>query len=297
MSTKWNAEQLSYINAPFTDGVLSGIPGAGKSRVCAARIMHQVQQKVIPEKGALILTFSKEACEDFRRKVSTMCPKIIDKIKHVRTIHSLSLSIVNRLSHTKATSSVDTIVYRATQLLKTSTEEEVRNVFALQQIKTIRLDEAQDISKIQYEFACSLATALKATLELIGDSNQNIYQFQGGTDMYLRNHAGFRVQLRENYRSTAKLVNLASQARPWKSDAPMISARGVEGDTPTLVSGDVNTILKRVLDVIRMHRKKNRHIAIILVPCVMQNQSRMVTLHDLAYLLYRICCLKRGYHL
>ena len=263
MSTKWNAEQLSYINAPFTDGVLSGIPGAGKSRVCAARIMHQVQQKVIPEKGALILTFSKEACEDFRRKVSTMCPKIIDKIKHVRTIHSLSLSIVNRLSHTKATSSVDTIVYRATQLLKTSTEEEVRNVFALQQIKTIRLDEAQDISKIQYEFACSLATALKATLELIGDSNQNIYQFQGGTDMYLRNHAGFRVQLRENYRSTAKLVNLASQARPWKSDAQMISARGVEGDTPTLVSGDVNTILKRVLDVIRMHRKKNRHIAII----------------------------------
>ena len=263
MAAKWNTEQLAYITAPATDGTLHGIPGSGKTKSTIGRIMHQVQQKIIPEKSALILTFSKEACEDFRRKVSTMCPKIIDKTKNVRTIHSLSLSIVNRLVHSKSTSSVDTIVYRATQLLKTSSEDEVRSVYALQYIRTIRLDEAQDISKIQYEFACSLRDVLKATLELIGDSNQNIYQFQGGTDLYLRNHGGFRIQLRENYRSTAKLVGLASMARPWKMDAPMISGRGIQGETPILVSGDVNTILKRILETIRMHRKLNRHIAII----------------------------------
>lgn len=263
MTSTWNAEQAAYIAAPLADGCMAGLPGGGKSRSILSRIMHQVQQKIIPERSALILTFSKDACEDMRRKVATICPKAVDKTKHVRTIHSLSLSIVNRLVHSKSTSSLDTVVYRATQLLKGSTEEEVRNVYALQHIRTIRLDEAQDISKIQYEFARSLATVLKATLELIGDSNQNIYQFQGGTDIYLRNHPGFRVQLRENYRSTAKLVELASEARPWKSDAPMISARGVQGETPTLISGDVNTILKRTLDIIRMHRKKNRHIAII----------------------------------
>ena len=41
---------------------------------------------------------------------------------------------------------------------------------------------------------------------LIGDINQNIYQFQGGSDKFLREHPGKKIILVENNRSTEEIV-------------------------------------------------------------------------------------------
>ena len=55
-------------------------------------------------------------------------------------------------------------------------------------IKIIYIDEAQDISEIQNDFLQLLSKILNSKLCYIGDPNQNIYQFQDGSDKYLLNY-------------------------------------------------------------------------------------------------------------
>ena len=61
---------------------------------------------------------------------------------------------------------------------------------------------------------------------MIGDPNQNIYQFQNGSDQYLINHPGKNFKLIKNYRSTPHIVNFINYFRPWdKLTNKMISTK------------------------------------------------------------------------
>ena len=53
----------------------------------------------------------------------------------------------------------------------------------LSKCKFIIVDEAQDINKYQYDLIKLIASKLNIPLILVGDPNQNIYQFRG-TDNY-----------------------------------------------------------------------------------------------------------------
>ena len=49
---------------------------------------------------------------------------------------------------------------------------------------------------------------------MIGDPNQNIYQFQDGSDKYLLNYVGKSFYLKTNYRSTKNIVGFTNHLRP-----------------------------------------------------------------------------------
>ena len=255
-----NEEQLAYINAPSTNGVLLGVPGAGKTLTLIKRCMKFQQH------SSMILTFSREACEDFKRKVAAMCEDHFNMASsgHIRTIHSLCTLIVSKFRNNKTKCSMHTIVYRATQIMKETTKDEICTLVPLlKNIQRIMVDEAQDINALQYEFCIALQTILCATLELIGDPCQNIYQFQGGTDKFLRNHAGFSIQLCRNYRSSQAIVDLVNASRPYYIDTPMISMRNASFPKPLLISGNMDTIYARIIDIVKDHMSKGHAVAII----------------------------------
>lgn len=252
----WNAEQQAFIDAPFTDGALIGCPGAGKSSICLARVVRLVDDGLIPPvNGFMVLTFSRAACADFKERGHQMRPGLFND-DNVRTIHSLSYFIAGE-------SSMETVVSRAVTMLKSSKRGDIReSVPCLANVEAIFIDEAQDISAVQYDLACCLRDALNAPLVLVGDPNQNIYQFQAGSDRYLKEHPGFRVHLVHNYRSTAAIVALANAARPVKGP-DMISSSGVQGDKPVLVTKRAHEIAERIVDISKEALSRGLSVAVI----------------------------------
>ena len=63
----------------------------------------------------------------------------------------------------------------------------------LKKIEAIFVDEAQDISDKQYQFIINLKSIINCKLIMLGDPNQNIYQFQGGSDRFLLEYQGRNI--------------------------------------------------------------------------------------------------------
>lgn len=248
----FNAEQQAFIDAPFTDGALIGCPGGGKTHVLIHRIVRLVDDGAIPPNdGFMVLTFSRAACADFKERGRKVRPGLFND-DNVRTIHSLSYFIAGE-------SSMETVVSRAVAKLDADVRSKVP---CLANVEAIFIDEAQDISAVQYDLARGLRDALNAPLVLVGDPNQNIYQFQAGSDRFLKEHPGFRVHLVHNYRSTAAIVAVSNAARPVKGP-DMVSSSGIQGDKPVLVTGMAKDIAEKIVRVAEDALRNGLSVAVI----------------------------------
>lgn len=244
-SQEWNDEQWDFIHRPLEDGVLMGIPGGGKTRSIIGRVIHLVQNRIIPEKnGFMILTFSRLACRDFLEKGTAMAENFdLFSTDNVRTIHSLA-GHIHKYDRLSGPSSVQTIVARSINFIKEN--DSLRSIPLLKNVSVIFVDEAQDVSNIQYEFVRALGEKLGPVV-MVGDPNQSIYGFQGGDSKYLMNHPGWKVTLKHNYRSTSQIVQLVNCARPISLAAEMKSIKG-SGPRPCVhfsdESGTKNALLR-----------------------------------------------------
>jgi hypothetical protein len=204
------------------DSSLLGIPGGGKTHCITEAI------KRIPHK-ALVLTFSRAACETIQRRCNA-CAK---------TIHSLSSTI-----NSKYGNGVDLSIQPVQAIInmkRTTSSEFINKIPLLRYINYILVDEAQDLSDVQYEFCSTLKKLLDVPLTMVGDPNQSIYQFQGGNDRYLTEHASpdNEVVLVKNYRSTQQIVEFCNEFRPWRDRyPPMTSATGRQGPKPYIYRTD-----------------------------------------------------------
>jgi hypothetical protein len=252
-----NTEQCEFINQPNTNGVLIGIPGGGKSTSIINRILHQVETCQIPRDGGfIVVTFSRAAAEDFQRKGREKDPDLFLP-KYIRTIHSLAGVLTSKTG--SKSSSISTVVYRATKEIRLNPNA----VQAYKNVKVIYVDEAQDISRTQYELVCTLGEVLSAAVVLVGDEDQALYAFQGGSSEFLLNHGGFRIELVQNYRSTDYIVDLANRARPTKSATDMMSASGKQGVKPTIISNTHAALAGRLIQIIQESMSKNKLVAVI----------------------------------
>lgn len=251
-----NREQTQFINQPNVNGVLIGIPGGGKSTSIICRIIHQVESQQIPHDGFIVVTFSKAAANDFRQKGQRLRPDIFDA-NYIRTIHSLAGVLVSKSC---GMNNLNTVVYRATKIIRLNPNAITR----FKNAKVIYVDEAQDISQTQYDLVCALGEALGAAVVLVGDADQALYAFQGGSAEFLNKHAGFRIELVKNYRSTSQIVHLANCARPSKTNAQsMISASGKEGAVPHIVSNTHNVLSIKLVEIVQDAFVKKHSVAVI----------------------------------
>ena len=210
----FDKNQLKFINAELKNCKLLGIPGGGKTRCIIEKIKKCFDDKILNSTtDFIILTFSKRSRFDFLNKGKEIL-KFFNQ-KNVRTLHSLAGYIMSEISN-KRSSSLETVVLAALKLIS----EENINLKTLKlffNLKVIFVDEAQDISKNQYKFICKLRDKLDCKLILVGDPNQNIYQFQGGSDKYLLQYDVPSYKLIINYRSNKDIVSFVSGISPHKT--------------------------------------------------------------------------------
>lgn len=259
----FNKNQLAFINDPLCDAKLIGIPGGGKTRSIIEKIKVALENGELADKSEyMILTFSRMACNDFIVKGKQVMKKF--NRNNVRTLHSLAGKIVSSVLG-RSSSSIETIIISAMKLLEKDVyEEKIKEIAILKNLKVIFVDEAQDISNCQYQFILRLKERLGCYVIMVGDPNQNIYQFQGGSDKYMLDYVGKTYLLTDNYRSTENIVKFVNQISPHENE--MISKRAESGCDNPLIKifvDNYQNIEKDILDEIKNSKYDLHDIAII----------------------------------
>lgn len=256
----FNKEQLEFINSPLKDLKLIGIPGGGKTRCIIEKINnHFVKGDYIENNNFMILSFSKRCRFDFINK-GKIYPKRFDK-NNVKTLHSLSKTIVNLFTE-KNTSSLETIIIAAKYALENIEEQEVKKYSIFNNLKTIYLDEAQDISESQFNLILLLKKITNCNLVMVGDPNQNIYQFQGGSDKFLLEYNVDTIYLKQNYRSSSNIVNFVNSISPNKENL-MVSSNDKTDKKVQIYIENLENINKYILEEIDNYDGDLSQIAII----------------------------------
>ena len=261
----YNKEQLEFIQSKIQDCKLLGIPGGGKTASIIGKVIYHIARTELKENNQfLILTFSRRACDDFIQKGKRRNKKLFT-LKNIRTLHSIAGKIVFNILEKKS-SSQDTIIISAIDLIEQN-QSDVLGLPEFSNLKVIFVDEAQDISEIQYKLIMKIKELTKCKVIMIGDPNQNIYQFQKGSDQYLLNHPGKNFYLIQNYRSTPHIVNFVNEFRPWRDLTPkMISTKDIassKNKKPIMFSGTVEQIIENIIGKILTSQFPLESIAII----------------------------------
>ena len=212
---KASAEQLAYIDdTALHHAKLLATAGSGKTFSIIAKVWNLIEQGVMSPDQIYVLTFSRQARHDFARKVCRMRATCIDKT-NIRTIDSFAKYIID--PDNKVDRSI--LSYTLREYLRNSSIDTVKESRCLDKIKFLFVDEAQDLNKTQYDVVCLLRDRLGVIVNLIGDPNQNIFQFRGGCDQYLVEFPARVYELCTNYRSYKHLVQFSNPLRKYQKGA------------------------------------------------------------------------------
>jgi hypothetical protein len=208
-------EQNVYIYNPIKeDTKLLACAGSGKTRCIIGRNMYLIENKIYNSEEILILTFSRFTQQDFIRRLDELDKNNLIMRENVSTIDAFAKKIIDKNNKID----VSLLSYKFMKYLINSTEEELKNNSDLNIYKAIFIDEAQDLNSIQYSILINLKNKLGVNLNLIGDPNQNIYQFRNSSDKYLREFIAHEFLLTINFRSHKNIVDFSKQLRPFQSD-------------------------------------------------------------------------------
>ncbi len=224
-----NENQKKFVLDELKDGTLMGIPGGGKTTTIIKKILYLLNNKKLQNKKEfMMITFSKKAKDDFIKRGSSFISECFTK-NNVKTLHSLAGTIIKKIektesqSTTSTTSSIEIAISKALKYINETQESDLKKIKCLSELKLIIIDEAQDISEIQYNLSKIICEKLNLTLILAGDPDQNIYQFQNGSDKYLFNHSKNIYYLTDNYRSSPEIISILNAIKPWKHLIPAMN--------------------------------------------------------------------------
>jgi DNA helicase-2/ATP-dependent DNA helicase PcrA len=266
-----NAEPWRVEDAPVL--LLAG-PGTGKTHQLALRLKHLLETKDIAPATITVITFTKEAAENMRARISDeekpdVYLPLDRRPGRITTMHSLGLEIVrarrewlnlpadftvmtnsrlrrvlfrdaallcgrsegdggraDRFRQEAAELAPDDIAGAITAKYETilrsckaidyddqislacealSGDEAFRNEFA-ESTTHLLIDEYQDINPSQRQLITMLSDRHRASLFVVGDDDQSIYSFRGGTPKYIRD---FLLE----FGSNARLLSLVESRR------------------------------------------------------------------------------------
>ena len=120
-----------------------------------------------------MLTFSRFTRDDFMNKIKTYGGACIN-VNSVKTIDKFAKQIIDP----DGTVDVSLLSYRFMKYLEDVDAQDLKKNKNLKQIKMVFIDEAQDLNEIQYKIFCAMKDKLGILINMIGDPNQNIYQFR-----------------------------------------------------------------------------------------------------------------------
>lgn len=261
-----NEEQHLFVHdCEYKYRKLYGVPGGGKTHCIIEKLCVLKENGIINDyNDYLVLTFSRRACEDFIKKGYARNKKLFHN-KSIRTIHSACSSILYN-SNSDAYMNISTIVHDCNEFLKQEGNLLLQKDKNWATKKIIIIDEAQDISRLQYDFVSTLGKIYNCPILLVGDPNQSIFQFQNGSDKFLLEHEGEFINLKINYRSSHNIVSFLNNFRPWESYGYITTEPGKitdSGKKPTIITGDIEECLNHLWKKIISTKESLHEIAII----------------------------------
>ena len=208
-------EQSKYINNPSKlDTKLVACAGSGKTRCIIGRMIYLIQTEMFKPTEILTLTFSRFTQQDFIRRLDELDKDKLVLRENVSTIDAFAKKIIDKNNKVD----VSLLSYKFMKYLVNTPEEELKQNTDLTSYKTIFIDEAQDLNSTQFTILSCLKSKLNISLNLIGDPNQNIYQFRKSTDKYLREFSAEEFLLTVNFRSHKNIVDFSKALRPIQTE-------------------------------------------------------------------------------
>lgn len=262
----FSEEQFKYItNVNMVNTKLIACAGSGKTRSIIGRIKFLVEHNLVKKEEIYMITFSKHAAMDFRSKVKELFPNFMEfcQLKNFSTIDSLAKSILCKVK-THKSENVEILSIALRNYLTSMQDADTKIVSNIKCIKHLFIDEAQDLNEVQYDIAMLLQEKFGTIIELIGDPNQNIFQFRRSSSTYLLNFPATRFELTLNFRSTQQIIDFSDSIKPIHT-SKSISATNKIGPNVIVLTKSAVDIHRIILNFIKMYGKQKdlSNIAII----------------------------------
>lgn len=204
--TKEQNDYIKYVKKHDTK--LIACAGSGKTRCIIERIKNLINQGVYDINQIRVLTFSRFTRDDFMQKIN----KYGDKLKLDECITTID-SFANTVVGSNNFIDVSLLSYSLLKYLEEG--KDLKSNEKLANIKSVFVDEAQDIDQIQFNIIKAMKKKLKVSINLVGDPNQNIFQFRDSSDKYLVEYKAKEFKLTKNFRSYPPVVKFSSYLRPY----------------------------------------------------------------------------------
>ena len=239
-------EQLKYINYNKKNHTkLLACAGSGKTRCIIARMNKLIESKKYEASSILMLTFSRFTRDDFMNKIKTYGGTCIN-VDSVKTIDKFAKQIIDP----DGTVDVSLLSYRLMTYLEERSPSELKQESHLKQINSVFIDEAQDLNDIQNRIFCAMRDKLGIVINMIGDPNQNIYQFRNSSDKYLTEFEAVVFNLTKNFRSYLPIVNFSKHLRPF-AEHDVICTKGDNNCKPIMMFYDEEKVLEdNIIDLL-----------------------------------------------
>ncbi|MGI0484992.1 RecQ family ATP-dependent DNA helicase [Pantanalinema rosaneae CENA516] len=234
-----------------TISVIAG-PGSGKTRTIVHRIAYLVKVKRVDPARIIALAYNRNAVRELRLRLQYLVGELASRLR-VYTFHGLSLAILGRTVEQTNNESQTTqrkardpnqkftqLIKDACNFLANNEDEEdtgdednqLRISRILGNCEFIFVDEYQDVAEQEYRLVKLIAglqrevsdqnTFVQTSICVIGDDDQNIYEWRGTSTQYIRSfQAEYQAKqflLTENYRSTEAIIAAANRLIQNNSD-------------------------------------------------------------------------------
>lgn len=206
-------KEIVYDESNYHIRIIAGA-GSGKTTTILCRIKYLLDNFTTPDK-ILILTFNRNNCEDIKVKIKKLFG--FEMKMEICTIDKFCNLLKFRYSYDDDKMKITTKLYSISELSVIG--EEIMNKYGKEisnQYEYVFFDEFQDVNKHQFNILKTFAEN-GCILNVIGDDNQNIYQFRGTDNYYIINFDKLikhtkTYHLTTNYRSSYEIVNLANKS-------------------------------------------------------------------------------------
>lgn len=227
--------QESAVKTEASQLLITAGPGSGKTTVLTKRLAYMISEKNIPPEKCLAITFTRKAAGEMKERLSKLLGEKSAGL-NIHTFHSLCFAILKENYETlglqkdfRVISKEEKSLYKEDEIpenllefddlitltLKLFNENpDILNLYK-DRFQYVSVDEYQDIDENQYELI-KLLVPSDGNILAIGDPNQAIYGFRGGSAKFFNNFKtdypnAQVISLKNNYRSTNTIVNASNQ--------------------------------------------------------------------------------------
>jgi superfamily I DNA/RNA helicase len=152
--------------------IMISVPGSGKTTEVSRSISEMIESGIIRPEATYAVTFTREAAKELQERVNN--PNV-----RCCTIHSLAYHLVSsRMTKIELESITPSEMFYDELLIKATA------IAQLTEVDMLAVDEAQDLSEIQFMFLKQIASVSKNML-IVGDPWQSIFSFQQSDPKYM----------------------------------------------------------------------------------------------------------------